>query len=287
MLGGVSLYDALIHTFGTVGTGGFSNYNDSLGHFHSLYVEAVVIFFMILCGINFNLFFLIPKKKIKEFFADEELRWYLGIIGTFTVLISVTLVLQGGFEDFFSSVRATLFQVASVITTTGFVTADFDLWPTFCKVLIMLLMISGACASSTGGGVKVVRLITSIKYVRRGFLLRTHPNRVLKLRFNKKDVPQTVATDIVYFVFLYVAILFIGTFLISFDGNDIPTNFTAALTCLSNVGPGLGGVGPSMNFEGFSNFSTFVLSILMIAGRLELFTFVMLFSPHFWNSNRV
>ena len=134
---------------------------------------------------------------------------------------------------------------------------------------------------------KVVRIMTALKFVRRGFLQKLHPNRVLNLNINKKQVPQQVATDIVYFIFLYVGVLFIGTFLISFDGFDLTTNFTAALTCLSNVGPGLNEVGPALNFVGFSNFSTFVLAILMIAGRLELFTFVMLFSPHFWNSNRV
>ena len=184
-------------------------------------------------------------------------------------------------------IRTSVFQVVSIITPTGYATVNYDLWPTFCKALIILITISGACSSSTGGGVKVIRIMTAVKYVRKGFAQKLHPNRVINLTINKKKVPQQVATDIVYFIFLYIAVLVIGTILISFDGFDITTNFTAALTCLSNVGPGLNLVGPSMNFSGFSDFSTFVLSILMIAGRLELFTFVMLFSPHFWNSNRV
>ena len=286
MIGGLSLYDAAIHTFGTVGTGGFSNYSASVGHFQSPYIEWVIIVFMVLCGVNFNLYFLIPKKRIKEFFSDEELRLYLGLIVTLAGLSSVMLVAKGVFDNVGETIRTATFHIVSVITTTGYVTADFDLWPTFCKMALMLVMITGACQSSTGGGVKIIRILTSIKFVNRGFFLKLHPNRVSNLTINKKKVEQNVATDIVYFVFLYVATLFIGAFLISFDGKDMITNFSAAMTCLSNVGPGFGGVGPAFNFSGYSDFSTFILAILMIAGRLELFTFVMLFSPHFWNSNR-
>lgn len=292
LIGGLNLYDAAIHTFGTVGTGGFSSYGDSIGHFTSPYVQWVIIIFMLLCGVNFNLYFLIPKKRIKEFFADEELRWYLAFIIITSALIAITLfALPAGQEakpeGIEPTIRSSVFHVVSVITTTGYATMNYDLWPTFCKVLILIITISGACSSSTGGGVKVIRILTAIKFVRRGFYQKLHPNRVLNLTINKKKVPQQVATDIVYFIFLYIGILILGTILISFDGFDITTNFTAALTCLSNVGPGLGGVGPAMNFAGFSDFSTFILAILMIAGRLELFTFVMLFSPRFWNSNRV
>lgn len=286
MFGGLSFYDAAVHTFGTVGTGGFSNYSASVGHFNSPYVEWVIIVFMILCGINFNLYFLIPKKKIKDFLADEELRLYLWLIGGVSLLIAIMLLVKGGYSDIGTSIRDSVFHVSSVITTTGYVTRDYDLWPTFCKLGLMLVMITGACQSSTGGGVKIIRILTAIKFVRRGFFLKLHPNRVANLKINKRNVEQSVVTDIVYFIFLYVGVLFIGTLLISFDGKDLVTNFSAAMTCLSNVGPGFGGVGPAFNFSSYSNFSTFILSILMIAGRLELFTFVMLFSPHFWNSNR-
>lgn len=286
ILGGVSVYDAMIHTFGTVGTGGFSNYSDSVGHFGSPYVEWVIIVFMILCGTNFNLYFLIPKKKVKEFFKDEELRLYLGIIITVSGLIALFLALRGGYASTGKAVRDSVFHVASVITTTGFVTADYDLWPTFCKMGIMFVMITGACQSSTGGGVKIVRVLTAVKFVRRGFFIKLHPNRISNLTINKKKVEQNVVTDIIYFLFLYFAVLMIGTLLISFDGFDLVTNFSAALTCLSNVGPGFGMVGPTLNFATYSNFSTFILSLLMIIGRLELFTFIMLLSPHFWNSNK-
>jgi len=286
MIGGVGLYDSLIHTFGTVGTGGFSSYSDSVGHFTSPYVQWVIIVFMLMCGVNFNLYFLIPKKRIKEFFSDEELRWYLAIVGIVSLAIIATLLGKGIYSNPEEAVRTGVFHVASIITTTGFATTDYEVWPTFCKMLILIITICGACSSSTGGGVKVIRIITAVKFVRKGFFQKLHPNRVINLTINKKKVPQQVATDIVYFIFLYVGMLMLGTILVSFDGFDITTNFTAALTCLSNVGPGLGQVGPAMNFTCFSNFSTFVLSILMIAGRLELFTFVMLFSRNFWNSNK-
>ena len=290
MLGGLSLYDALIHTFGTVGTGGFSSYGDSIAHFHSPYVEWVIIIFMIMCGVNFNLYFLIPAKRIKEFLRDEELRWYLAIIAVSSLLVTITLTVkdpsyrEAGIGE---TLRAAVFQISSIITTTGYATKDFDIWPTFCKILILLVTISGACSSSTGGGVKVIRILTALKFVRKGFFVKLHPHRMMNLTINKKNVPQQVATDIVYFIFLYVAVLFAGTFLVSLDGFDLTSSFTAALTCISNVGPGFGMVGPTMNFAGFSDFSTLVLAILMIAGRLELFTFIMLFSRRFWNSNRV
>ena len=286
MIGGMNLYDAAIHTFGTVGTGGFSNYSDSVGHFTSPYIQWVIIVFMVLCGINFNLYFLIPKKRIKEFFADEELRLYLGLIIVIGGLIALVLNTKGDYTNVGESIRDSFFHVTSVITTTGYVTKDYDLWPTFCKLGIMIVMITGACQSSTGGGVKIIRVLTAIKFVRWGFFRKLHPNRVANLTINKRNVEQSIVTDIVYFIFLYVGTLFVGAFLISFDGKDMITNFSAAMTCLSNVGPGFGGVGPAFNFSDYSNFSTFILSILMIAGRLELFTFVMLFSPHFWNSNK-
>ena len=286
MAGGLSLYDALIHTFGTVGTGGFSNYSDSVGHFTSPYVRWVITAFMILCGINFNLYFLLFQKRFKEFFSDEEKRLYLGMIGGFILLITLDLLGQGGYTSFVNAFSDASFHVASIVTTTGFATTDYDVWPAFCKTLIVILTITGACASSTGGGVKMIRILTAIKYVRRGFFLKLHPNRVINLTVNGKAVGASTVTNIVNFIFFFVAVLFAGTLLVSVDGFDIVTNFSAALTCLSNVGPGLNLVGPSMNFAAYSNFPTLVLAILMIAGRLELFTVFMMLSRNYWNSDR-
>ncbi|MBR2559449.1 MAG: TrkH family potassium uptake protein [Firmicutes bacterium] len=284
--GGMSLYDALIHTFGTVGTGGFSSHSESVGYFTSPYIQWVIIIFMLMCGVNFNLYFLIPRKKIKEFFADNELRAYLALIGVTSLGTVILLMVSGGYSDAAKAVRDAVFQMVSIITTTGYVTADYDIWPTFCKICVLILTITGACSSSTGGGLKVVRALVAAKYVRRGFFLKMHPNRVVNVTLNGKAVSPDVVTNIVYSVFLFAATWFIGAFLVSFDGFDIVTNFSASLTCISNVGPGFSMVGPTMNFEAFSDFSTVVLAILMIAGRLELFTFVMMLSPRFWNSNR-
>ena len=286
VFGGMSLYDALIHTFGTVGTGGFSNYSDSVGHFASPYIRWVITVFMVLCGINFNLYFFLLKKRWKEYFQDEERKLFVYVVIAFSAIMAIDLMVQGGYENPIDAVSDSCFQVASIITTTGYATTDFDVWPALCKVLIFFIMITGACSSSTGGGVKMIRILTAIKFVRRGFFLKLHPNRVINLTVNRKPVEGPVVTGIINFIFFYLGVLFAGMLLISVDGHDIVTNFSAALTCLSNVGPGFNMVGPTMNFSIFSPFSTVVLSVLMIAGRLELFTFFILFSPKYWNSNR-
>ncbi|MDY6037670.1 MAG: TrkH family potassium uptake protein [Eubacterium sp.] len=286
LFGGMSAYDSAIHTFGTVGTGGFSNYGDSVGHFTSPYIQWVIIIFMGLCGINFNLYFLLPRKRFRDFFADEELRLYLTIVFLFSFASAAVLMIQGDYTSISKAIRDAFFHIIAVITTTGYATADFDLWPAFCKMLIFIVMITGACSSSTGGGAKIIRALAAIKFVKRGFFQKLHPNMVINMTINRMPVQQSVVTNIINFIFMYIAVMFAGTLLIAFDGYDLVTSFSAALTCISNVGPGFNAVGPSMNFSGFSDFSTFVLAILMIAGRLELFTFFVLFSPKYWNSNR-
>ncbi len=286
LLGGMNLLDSLIHTFGTVATGGFSNYNDGVGHFTSPYIQWVIILFMLLCGVNFNLYFLILKRRVKDFFADEELRLYLGIIFSFIALSTLFLFLQGGYSDFEKALRDSSFHILAQTTTTGFATADFDVWPTFIKGMILICMITGASSSSTGGGVKMIRILTGIKFVRRALFLKLHPNRVINLTVNNRAVQSNVVTNIINFIFLYIAVLFVGTVLVSVDGFDIVTNFSAVLSCLSNVGPGFNLVGPTMNFSIFSNFSKFILAILMLAGRLELYTFFMIMSSRYWNSNK-
>lgn len=286
-LGGMSFYDSLVHSFSTVGTGGFSTYNNSIAHFTSPYIQWVIIIFMFLCGVNFNLFFLLVRGKVRDFFKDEEFRLYFFLILGAIVLMVMNLMTQGNYTNLGKCIRDSAFQTVSVITTTGFMTADFDLWPAFCKTLILLIMITGACSSSTGGGIKIIRILVAIKFVKRGFFMKLHPKRVAEFSINKRGVSQSVITNIVNFIFFYILILFAGTLVISFEGFDIVTCFSSVLTCLSNVGPGFNLVGPTMNFSIFSDFSKTVLGLLMIAGRLELFTFFMLFSRKYWNSNRV
>lgn len=285
-LGGMNLYDALVHTFGTVGTGGFSNYNTSVAHFTSPYIHWVITIFMLLCGINFNLYFILARRGLHTMLKDAELRLYLTIVFGVSALIIIDLLATGTYDNVSDSVRDTFFQVSSIITTTGYATADYDVWPTFCKMLIFMLMLTGACSSSTGGGVKIIRILISLKLIRRGVSLKLHPNRIITVRLGNREVPQEVATNIANFVFFYIAVVFAGSLVISLNGFDLMTTFSSVLTCVGNIGPGFNLVGPTMNFSVFSDFSKVILSLLMIAGRLELFTFFMLFSPHYWNANK-
>ncbi|WP_425755012.1 TrkH family potassium uptake protein [Ihubacter sp. rT4E-8] len=283
---GMSLYDALLHTFGTVGTGGFSSYNASVGHFSNPCVHWIIILFMVLCGVNFNLYFILIRHGVRRVFCDSELKLYLTIIGGAVALITLNLMLSGTYENLSDGLRDASFQVTSIITTTGYATEDYDIWPTFSKMIILLLMLTGACSSSTGGGVKIIRILISLKLIRRGISLKLHPNQVVSVTLNKRQIPQEVATNIANFVFFYIFVTFAGSLLISFNGFDLMTTISSVLACLGNIGPGFNLVGPTMNFSAFSDFSKLVLSFLMIAGRLELFTFFMLFSPHYWNSNK-
>ncbi|MGN0659336.1 MAG: TrkH family potassium uptake protein [Emergencia sp.] len=286
LLGGLNVYDAFVHTFGTVGTGGFSSYGASIGHFQSFYVHWVIIVFMLLCGINFNLYFVLIRHGLRSVLKDSELKLYLLLIGTVSALVTLNLMTTHTYENFFKGFTDAVFQVVSIITTTGYATADFDTWPTFSRMLILLLMLTGACSSSTGGGVKLIRILVSLKLIRRGISLKLHPHRIVTVTVGKREVPQEVATNIANFVFFYIFIVFAGSLIISINGFDLMTTISSVITCLGNIGPGFNLVGPSMNFAAFSDFSKIVLALLMIAGRLELFTFFMLFSPHYWNSNK-
>lgn len=286
MLGGVSVYDSFLHTFGTVGTGGFSCYNESIAHFQNPYVHWVIIAFMLLCGINFNLFFMLIKYGIKNFFSNDELILYLKIIAISSILTTTNLMLKGGYEVFGKAVRESVFQVVSIITTTGYITSDYELWPTFTKMILLTLMLTGACASSTGGGPKVIRIIMGLKLIRRGITLRIHPKQVYSISISGQNISQEIMTNAANFLFLYILTIFAGTTLISIDGFDVMTTFSAVVTCIGNVGPGFSGVGPTFNFANFSSFSKIILSIIMIAGRLELFAVFSLFSRKYWNPNR-
>ena len=283
-LGGMNLYDSLLHTFGTVGTGGFSDYQDSIACFASPYIRWVIILFMTMCGINFNLYFDLFRKGPRAVFRDEELRLYLLIILACTAGIMIDLTASGVIRSPFHSLTESAFQVTSLITTTGYATTDYNAWPTFAKMLLLLLLLTGACSSSTGGGVKVVRVVVALKMIKRGIRKKLHPSRVYPVKLDGKTVPQEISTNISNFILFYIVVFFAGTFLISFDGKDLVTTFSSVLTCLGNVGPGFNLVGPAGNFNIFSPLSKIVLSLLMIAGRLELYPFLLLFSPHSWNS---
>jgi trk system potassium uptake protein TrkH len=283
-VGGLNWFDALVHTFGTVGTGGFSSYNDSLGHFQSTYVSLVVTLFMVLSALNFTLYYTSMKRGLHGFFKDSEFRFFMIIIFVATALISLNLF-SSNLYDLPIALRESAFQVASVITTTGYATVNYDLWPTFSKAILFCLMMVGGCSGSTGGGLKAIRALIILRFIRRGILVRLHPSAVCTVRLGPKTVPGDVVTAVGGFSLLYVATIMFSAVIISFDNHDMVTSLTAAMACIGSIGPGFGGVGPAMNYSIFSDPIKIFLSFLMLAGRLELFTLFMLFTPKFWNRN--
>lgn len=279
LLGGMPLFDALCSTFGTAGTGGFGIKNDSFASY-STYHQAIVTLFMILFGINFNVYFLIYMKKPKEALKCEEARWYLGIIAVSTLIITFYI------KDFYPGIALAFhhaaFQVGSIITTTGFATADFDLWQTVPKTILVMLMFCGACAGSTGGGIKVSRMVLLIRTVGRELSMNIRPNRMKKVYFEGRPVDSETIRSVSVFLATYVMIFAASLLLISIDNFSTTTNFTAVAATLNNIGPGLEMVGPTQNFSIYSNFSKIVLIFDMLAGRLELYPLLLLFCRDTW-----
>nr|WP_315022824.1 TrkH family potassium uptake protein [uncultured Aminipila sp.] len=288
MMAGMDLFDASTHTFGSVGTGGFSNYNNSVAHFNSVPIEMIITVFMILSGVNFNLYFYSIRKSggIRNLLADEEFKLYIIIIVVITTLISLNLWFTQTYDNLGQSFRFSIFQTASILTTTGFATANYDVWPTFSKMLIFTLMLIGACSSSTAGGVKVIRFLVVLKLIKRSIQVRLHPNAIISIKVNDKKLSIDTVSEIANFIFLHILVVAISTLLVSLDGFDILTNLSAVLTCIGNIGPGFNLVGPVMNFSIFSNPVKVLLSLVMLAGRLELYTFIMLLMPKFWRQDR-
>lgn len=280
LAGGMNLYEAVIHTFSTAGTGGFSNRNASIAAFDSAYIDGVITVFMLLFGINFNLYFLLLMKNIKGFFRNEELRTYLGIVAAAIALITINILnLYGSAARAF---RYASFQVASVITTTGFVTANFELWPEFSKTILLMLMVVGACAGSTGGGMKVSRIMILGRTITKETRQILHPKSVNVVKLDGKRLTDEETHGVYVYTICYFVILCVSVLLISVDNFDFTTNFTAVLTTLNNVGPGLAKVGPVENFSAFSAFSKIVLSFDMLIGRLEILPIMMLLAPVTW-----
>ena len=287
-LGGMNFFDAFLHSFGTIGTGGFSNYNNSIAHFDSPYIQIVILLFMILAGTNFNLLYLTMTRKrgLTALLRDEENRFYLAIIGVATLLVFASNQVFSHFQDPLRSLLDSAFQIVSIITTTGYMTADYDLWPTFSKMVLLCLFFFGGSSSSTSGGVKCVRVLICLKLIRRSFSLRLHPNRIVPITLNDTELPTEVVIKITNFVLTYIAVIFVGTLLVSVDNLDFISTFSAVATCVGNIGPGFHLLGPTCNFSILSDFSTVVCGFLMLAGRLELITVFALFSRYYWNSNK-
>ena len=281
MIAGMNAYDAAIHALGTAGTGGFSNYGASVGAFDSPLIEAIITVFMVLFGVNFVLYYKLLTRAWRDVTGNEELRWFLGIFVAVTVFMTIALIPTYG--NPLTSLRYASFQVASVMSTTGYATADFNLWPIATRMLILLIMFIGSCAGSTAGGMKVCRVGMLCKQGLREVRHVFQPFKVQVVRFEGKGVDEAVLRQVAVFAFVYVSLILLGGFLISLEGRfDVETNLTAALTCVSNVGPGLGAVGPVENFAGYGPFAKVVLCFLMLAGRLELFPILALFHPAIW-----
>lgn len=279
MVAGMNVFDALTTSFGTVGTGGFGIKNDSLGSF-SPTIQNIVTVFMILSGINYSCYFLLLSKKVKDAISMEEVRGYLFVI--LAAVVAITINVHSYYDSIGETLRHTCFQVASIITTTGFSTVDFDVWPAFSKTILVILMFVGACAGSTGGGMKVSRFQILFKTIRKELSLMIHPREVKKIRMDGRVVAHETVRSVNVFIAIYFCILFISVLLISIDEFDFTTNFTAVVATLNNIGPGLEKVGPAQNFGAFSNFSKFILMFDMLAGRLELFPMLILFKPATW-----
>lgn len=280
LAGGMNLYDSLIHSFSTAGTGGFNNRANSVAYYDSAYIDCVITVFMILFGINFNVYYFLLLKKVKAVFKNEELRAYLGVILGATVLITINIL--SIYEAPLKAFRYAVFQVAAIITTTGFVTADFNLWPEFSKCILLLLMVIGACAGSTGGGMKVSRIIILLKSVKREMKRLLHPQSVNLVKINHKKVSEGTMQGVYMYFIAYIGVFIVSVLLVSLNNYDFTTTFSGVLTTLNNVGPGLAGVGPIENFSHFSALSKLVFCADMLIGRLEVFPFLMLLSPNLW-----
>ena len=280
VLGGLAFFDAACTAMATAGTGGFGIWNDSMAYYQSYYLQGVTSVFMILFGINFRAYYLVLSRKFREAIRIEEVRLYLGVILAFTLLIAFNV--RDMFGSFFESFHHALFQVASIITTTGFATVDFNLWPAFSKSLLVLLMFIGACAGSTGGGIKCSRIVLMLKSVKKEMQYLIHPRAVRVNKMDGRRVQHEVMRSVNVFLIAYLLIFAGSVLLVSLNCEDMVTNFTAVATALNNVGPGLELVGPVENFGFLHPLSKIVLMFDMLAGRLELFPMLLLFTPRTW-----
>lgn len=284
-VGGMPLYDALIHSFGTAGTGGFSNRALSVGAYQNPFFEVVIGVFMLLFGINFNLYYFILLRHFKEAFHSEELRVYLGIVAFST--ITITINIASLYDNVGTALRTAFFQVASIMTTTGYATTDFSLWPNYSRTVLVLLIFIGACAGSTAGGLKVSRIIIFFKAARQDLNKMLHSHAITSIRFEGKALDEKTLRGVHNYFNIYMLLFSASVLLASLDGFDLVTTFTAVATCFNNVGPGLELVGPMGSFADFSDPVKLLLSFDMLAGRLELYPILALFSPRLWRKRPV
>lgn len=281
VLGGMTFYDALCHTFATMATGGFSTKNQSVGYYDSAYIHWIITIFMFFSGANFALYYQAVVHRTNSFWKNEEFRFYLYIVVGATAIIFVNLMLNmpGGWERTF---RESAFQVVSIITTTGFATVDFDKWPSLSRMILFILMFIGGCSGSTSGAIKVGRILILFKHTLVEISRLIHPRSVKYLKIGGKIVPDTLVINVLQFAFLYIAIFFTGAVIMGAFGLGFTEALTSVATSLGNCGPGLGSVGPTANFAHLPSLGKLFLSLLMLIGRLEIYTVLVLLTPQVW-----
>lgn len=279
--GGMNWFDAINHSLTTLATGGYSTKQASIGAYPSPFIQYVIIFFMFIAGVNFSLSYMAVIGKVKRVWQDEEFRWFLAIVLGFTILVTLGLSITTG-EASESNFRDALFTVASIISTTGYATADYLAWAPHVGILIFVLMFFGGSGGSTSGGIKIIRIMLLVKNSYFEIVRLLHPNAIIPVRFNKQSVKTSTIDNIMAFLILYVIIFMISTIILSFWMPDLNTTLSAIATTLGNIGPGFGAVGPMENFSGLANEAKWILSFLMLLGRLEIFTVLVILTPAFW-----
>lgn len=282
MLGGLNLFEGLTHTFGTLATGGFHVKDASVGHYGSRYINVVTTVFMLMAGVNFILYFKTVTGRARAVTGDSELKAYLSIFLVVALAISIALRLQGTYEDFLTSLEHGAFQVASILTTTGYVTADFELWPSQAQTLLLMMMFFGGCSGSTGGGVKIVRILTLVKLGLSEMKYLLHPRGVFSVRLSGLPVRKNAIYALAGFLVLYLMSLLVTTVVVGSSGVDLMSAFSTALATLGNIGPGFGMIGATENYAHYPDYVKWFLSVVMMMGRLEIFTVLILFTPRFW-----
>lgn len=278
---GMSLFDALCHTFGTMATGGFSTKNGSVGHYNSAFIDIIITIFMLIAGINFSLHYLSLLGKPSVLLKDPEFRFFMGLVGVFTLVCSLS-VFKVNYDTFGKALLYSVFQVASIITTTGYATADYEQWSPLPQLILVFCMFLGGCAGSTGGGMKCMRIMLMLKYTYRELLRLIHPRALLHVKMGGRIVPDDVMKGIWGFFMIYLGFFILSSFLLSGMGVDIVSACTAVAASLGNIGPGLGSVGPADNYAHIPWLGKWLLSLCMLLGRLEIYTVIVLFVPEFW-----
>ncbi len=283
MLGDMDLFDALTHTFGTLATGGFSPKNTSVGHYRSAYIDGVITVFMLLAGINFTLHYRLITGRLKPIYRDSELKAYILIFVSSMGIVAFSLY-GTSYQTVGECLRYASFQTASILTATGFATADYEQWPLLGQIILFALMFVGGCTGSTSGGIKVMRIVVLFKQAVNEMKLLIHPRGIFTLKMSGSMVRKNIVYAVAGFFFLYIVILLIITVIVASAGHDITTSFTAVLTTMGGIGPGFGKVGPAENYAFFEDYVKWALSFAMLVGRLELYTVLVIFMPSFWRT---